>query len=89
MRFLSSTKPKKSELFYIGVYNDPRALYTKQKQVFIYSLATLSIEKNMSDHNNDTFGECDNCQLETRLYGGICENCDDEYFAEFWTGEVE
>ena len=43
----------------------------------------------MSDHNNDTFGECDNCQLETRLYGGICEDCDSEYFAEFWTGEEE
>ena len=34
----------------------------------------------MSDHNHDTFGECDNCQLESRLYGGICENCDNEYF---------
>ena len=41
----------------------------------------------MSDHNHDSYGECDNCQLESRLYGGICENCDDEYFAEFLTGE--
>ncbi len=41
----------------------------------------------MSDHYKDTFGQCDNCQLEGRLYGGICENCDDEMFATFWTGD--
>ena len=33
---------------------------------------------------------CDNCDLEdVELFGGICEDCDNEYFAEFWTGEEE
>ena len=39
----------------------------------------------MSEHYKDTFGECDNCQLESRLFGGICEECDSEYFAEFFS----
>ena len=58
------------------------------------ALNTLSLQVKyeviqMSDHYNDTFGQCDNCQLESRLYGGICEDCDSEYFAEFWTGDEE
>ena len=37
--------------------------------------------------SENEFGECDNCQLESQLFGGICEDCDSEYFAEFWQGE--
>jgi|MGYP001194820524 hypothetical protein len=39
----------------------------------------------MSEHYKDTFGECDNCQLESRLFGGLCEDCDSEYFTEFFS----
>ena len=58
------------------------------RESFIYAETTGITEvKEMSDHYTDTFGQCYNCQLESRLYGGICEDCDSEYFAEFWTGD--
>jgi len=58
-----------------------------EKQSLKYSLVRVKIERNttMSEHYKDTFGECDNCQLESRLFGGICEDCDSEYFAEFFS----
>ena len=60
------------------------------RESFIYSETTGITEvKEMSDHYTDTFGQCDNCQLESRLYCGICEDCDSEYFAEFWTGDED
>jgi hypothetical protein len=43
--------------------------------------------KKMSDHLHDTFGQCEDCQLESRLFGGLCEDCDEQMFATFWTGE--
>ena len=43
----------------------------------------------MSYHNQDSFAECEDCGLESRLYGGLCEDCDGEMFATFWTGENE
>ena len=30
----------------------------------------------MSDHYYDRFAECEDCGLERRLYGGLCEECD-------------
>ncbi len=43
----------------------------------------------MSDHYHDSFAECEDCGLERRLYGGLCEDCDGEMFATFWTGDDE
>jgi len=43
----------------------------------------------MSDHHYDSFDECEDCGLESRLFGGLCEDCDSEMFATFWTGEEE
>ncbi len=32
--------------------------------------------------------ECEDCGLEVaELYGGLCESCDSEMFATFWTGD--
>ena len=43
----------------------------------------------MSDHNYDSFAECEDYGLERRLYGGLCEECYSEMFATFWTGDDE
>ena len=41
----------------------------------------------MSAHYKDGWGECSDCGLESRLYGELCEDCDSEMFATFWTGD--
>ena len=37
--------------------------------------------------SENEFGQCEDCQLESRLFGGLCEDCDEQMFATFWTGE--
>ncbi len=33
---------------------------------------------------------CDDCQKEfNELYDGLCQDCDDEMFMTFWTGDDE
>ena len=33
---------------------------------------------------------CEDCGLEDiELFGGLCEDCDTEMFATFWTGDDE
>ena len=41
----------------------------------------------MSDHLHDTFGSCEDCGLDSRLFGGLCEDCDEQMFSTFWTGD--
>jgi len=37
---------------------------------------------------SEPFGSCEDCGLdEVELFGGLCEDCDGEMFATFWTGE--
>ena len=60
------------------------------RESFIYFETTGNTEvKEMSDHNYDSFDECEDCGLERRLYGGLCEECDNEKFNTFWTGDEE
>ncbi len=34
--------------------------------------------------------QCDDCGLEdVELFGGLCEDCDTQMFATFWTGDWE
>jgi NMD protein affecting ribosome stability and mRNA decay len=34
------------------------------------------------------FGSCEDCGLdEVELFGGLCEDCECEMFATFWTGD--
>ena len=33
---------------------------------------------------------CEDCGLEHQeLFGGLCEDCDNEMFSTFWTGDEE
>ena len=41
----------------------------------------------MSDHLHDTFGSCEDCGIDSRLFGGLCEDCDEQMFSTFWTGD--
>ena len=45
----------------------------------------------MSQYNLDEGGQvCEDCGLEdVELFGGLCEDCDNEMFATFWTGETD
>jgi|TARA_R100001530_G_scaffold127163_1_gene96312 NMD protein affecting ribosome stability and mRNA decay len=47
--------------------------------------------KEMSQYNLDEGGQvCEDCGLEdVELFGGLCEDCDNEMFATFWTGETD
>jgi hypothetical protein len=72
---------------YIGVYKGRGALYTIWRQSFIY-FETKSIIEVIKMSENE-FGQCEDCQLERQLFGGLCEECDGEMFATFWTGDDE
>ena len=38
----------------------------------------------------EPFGSCEDCGLdEVELFGGLCEDCESEMFATFWTGDWE
>ncbi len=39
--------------------------------------------------SENEFGNCEDCGLERQLFGGLCEECDSEMFATFWTGDDE
>ena len=39
-------------------------------------------------HLDESEQICQDCQVEdVELFGGLCEDCDTEMFATFWTGE--
>ena len=31
--------------------------------------------------------QCEDCGLERQLFGRLCEECDNEMFTTFWTGD--
>ena len=60
-------------------------------KAILHSPPMVYQRKEMSQYNLDEGGQvCEDCGLEdVELFGGLCEDCDNEMFATFWTGETD